>query len=165
MCVPVFVHVFLHMYDGLEFLAVGPVTRIAEGVRLIQFRYGPLENGNRVCMCVRTSQRVLMCVCCESLIKYFACINLEHSLNGASNSGIVPPLWAKQPPEWSASVADLAFYLSALPPSDIWIFHDSNLFLLFEMWFLAAINKTTMFSANWCTKVEPVRMKLKLAVS
>lgn len=46
MCVPVFVHVFLHMHDGLEFLAVGPVTRMAEGVRLIQFRYGPLENGN-----------------------------------------------------------------------------------------------------------------------
>lgn len=44
------------MHDVLEFLALGPVGGIAEGVHLIQFRCGPAEDGGGVCV-------LLMCVC------------------------------------------------------------------------------------------------------
>lgn len=41
----------LYMHGGLEFLAVAPVTGIGEGVHLIQFRCGSVENGRRVFVC------------------------------------------------------------------------------------------------------------------
>lgn len=37
------------MHDVLEFLALGPVGGIAEGVHLIQFRCGSAEDGGGVC--------------------------------------------------------------------------------------------------------------------
>lgn len=81
-CMLVWVRV-LYVHDVLEFLALGPVGGIAEGVHLIQFRCGPAEDGGGVCV-------LLICVCCESLIKYFACKDSEHSLNGASESSGSP---------------------------------------------------------------------------
>lgn len=65
------------------------------------------------CVCV------LMCVCCESLIKYFACRDPEHSLKGPPAPSLAPPLRAKQPPEWSPSVADLAFSLPGPLPTAV----------------------------------------------
>lgn len=61
MCVCV--HVFLYMHDGLEFLALGPVRGIAEGVHLIQFRYGSVENGRRVCVYICVCEPVCLNVC------------------------------------------------------------------------------------------------------
>lgn len=84
------IDVSLQMYGVLQILALGPVTRIAKVVYLILFHYGPLENGGRVCIHERVSLCVLMSVCRESLIKYFACRNLERSLSGASNSAVSP---------------------------------------------------------------------------
>lgn len=108
-CVCVFVHVFLCAWWTS---ALGLVTGIAGGVRLIQFCYGSVENGSCVTVCAHMTLCVFMCVCCESLIKYFACRDSEHPPSiGPPTLVLAPPLWAKQPPEWSASVANLAFYL------------------------------------------------------
>lgn len=113
------------------------------------------SGGWRWCVCV-----LLMCVCCESLIKYFACKDSEHSLNGASESSGSPSPVS----EAGSWVVRLCGRFGILPPRPllphIWICHDSNLFSILEMSLLASINnRKHCCQWNDAQKVESAWLK------
>lgn len=114
-----------------------------------------------VCGCVCAYQPVWLCV---STVSHWSNILLARIRStpsmGPPTSALAPPLRLKRPPEWSASAADLAFYLRGPSLQTFWICHDSNLFLFLKCGSsFPRNNRQQWLSVKWCTQAEPVQLK------
>lgn len=102
-----------------------------------------------------------MCVCCESLIKYFACRNLEHTLCRASEP-CVSPSFMRKAVSWMVSIYSGLWRLSSMPSS----FRRLNFpwlksFSASEMRYLTTPNVTTqLMKTNQCESEATISLLL-----
>lgn len=144
--------------DGLDFLALGLVTRVAAEVSLTQFSYGSDENGRRVFVCVHVCELLCLKVRRLWVIDQIFCLQRFWALPQWGLKLRHRPLPSEPSSPLSGQLLRRTWHPTSRPlPLDVWFAMTQTFFYFWapgshKQW-------AELLPVNWGIEVKPVLME------